>query len=210
MPFAVGLAGPQVGRRNRLVEKPPGLLAAASTLPVVPIFSISTALLPIPGDAWCSLTPGMPAMLQRSLLLLLIVLSGATAGCCCHERRVWTCDDGTCAGQGLLSGRNGGCSDCGVCDQCGHAPGECSCGFFSRLHRRLTCGEGCGEMYWGDWISDPPAPCDPCDECTGQFVGRRCCPPRPGMRLGGRFCDGSCPEGNCHCQGVEYEPAAGY
>lgn len=47
-------------------------------------------------------------------------------------------------------------------------------------------------MYWGDWISDPPAPCDPCDECTGEFLGRRCCPPKRTMLFGGRNCDESC------------------
>lgn len=38
---------------------------------------------------------------------------------------------------------------------------------------------GCGERYWGEWISDPPQPCDPCDHC-GQFVGPKhlCCGPR--------------------------------
>jgi hypothetical protein len=138
-------------------------------------------------------------MPQRLALLLVTLLGIATAGCCCRERRVWECDDGLCAGQGLLSGRTDGCSDCGACEQCGGAAGECGCGFLSRLGRRLTCGEGCGEIYWHEWISDPPKPCDPCDECTGQFLGRRCCPPRRSMYLGGRFCDGSCPAGNCRC-----------
>jgi hypothetical protein len=26
----------------------------------------------------------------------------------------------------------------------------------------LTCGSGCSEVYWGEWLSDPPACCDPC------------------------------------------------
>jgi len=148
-----------------------------------------------------------PAMPQRLALLLIVLLGIATAGCCCHERRVWQCDDGQCAGQGLLSGRTNGCSDCGTCKHCGRAAGECGCGFLSRLGRRLTCGEGCGEIYWHEWISDPPAPCDPCDECTGQFIGPRCCPPRRSMYFGGRYCDGSCPGGACRCRGDGYQGA---
>lgn len=31
------------------------------------------------------------------------------------------------------------------------------------------CG-GCGELYWNEWHSDPPACCDPCDNC-GTWVG---------------------------------------
>jgi len=139
-------------------------------------------------------------MLQRLNLLLVIVVAMASAGCCCHERRVWQCDDGQCPGQGLLSGRFDGCSECSECNQCGQPISECQCGFCTRLKRRLTCGEGCGEMYWGDWISDPPAPCDPCDEYSGQFIGPRCCPPKRTMLFGGRYCDGGCPSGNCQCE----------
>jgi len=40
----------------------------------------------------------------------------------------------------------------------------------------LTCGSGCSEVYWGPWISDPPAPCDPCDDC-GNWIGPRECGP---------------------------------
>lgn len=35
----------------------------------------------------------------------------------------------------------------------------------------LGCASGgCGEVYWGEWMSDPPAPCDPCDDC-GNWTG---------------------------------------
>ena len=37
------------------------------------------------------------------------------------------------------------------------------------------CGCGCGELYLGDWKSNPPH-CDPCD-CCGNYTGdNRQCP----------------------------------
>ncbi|MCO6454231.1 MAG: hypothetical protein J5I93_02845 [Pirellulaceae bacterium] len=45
------------------------------------------------------------------------------------------------------------------------------------IHRSLTCGGGCGEIYWDEWISDPPDACDPCD-CDGHWNGHR------GVRMG--------------------------
>ena len=32
------------------------------------------------------------------------------------------------------------------------------------------CGSGCGERYWGDFYSDSPDCCDPCDGC-GNYAG---------------------------------------
>ncbi len=32
------------------------------------------------------------------------------------------------------------------------------------------CYAGCGERYWGDWYSDPPELCGPCDD-QGNFLG---------------------------------------
>jgi len=78
----------------------------------------------------------------------------------------------------------------GACgDVCG--PGPCGCGpvgenlafglhaIGSEFRRLLSplgiccpnggCG-GCGELYWSEWHSDPPACCDPCDDC-GNWVG---------------------------------------
>ena len=48
------------------------------------------------------------------------------------------------------------------------------CGSGSCVKNSLTCHKGCGEMYWGDWISDPPDCCDPCDNC-GNFTGGESC-----------------------------------
>ena len=66
----------------------------------------------------------------------------------------------------------GSCHSCGTCggDCEGHTPG-------SYLGHQLTCASGCGEIYWGPWLSDPPDACDPCDDC-GNWVGERCCPPK--------------------------------
>ena len=82
----------------------------------------------------------------------------------------------------------GSCQTCSTCggDCEGHTPG-------SYLGHKLACTSGCGEIYWGPWLSDPPADCDPCDDC-GNFVGERCCPPKFRHRLlaglaGGYACD---------------------
>ena len=90
----------------------------------------------------------------------------------------------------------GGCSDavivdeCGGCDDVGCVGGGCggdlypgTCGAKSLGHRgglsgiclpllstRLACGSGCGDVYWNEWICDPPECCDPCDD-GGCWVG---------------------------------------
>jgi hypothetical protein len=65
----------------------------------------------------------------------------------------------------------GSCDACGVCGGAceGHTPS-------SYTKHMLTCASGCGEIYWDEWLSDPPDDCDPCDHC-GNFVGPRPCPP---------------------------------
>lgn len=79
------------------------------------------------------------------------------------------------------------------------------------LRRQLTCGGGgCGEVYFGEWISTPPDCYDPC--CGDQFVGgafpSRPFQWRPGMllasvlfsgRLSGRFCTGDESSVPCGC-----------
>ena len=75
----------------------------------------------------------------------------------------------------------------------------------------VGCNKGCGDVYWGEWVSDPPDDCDPC--CNGEFVGPRdCCGGRPHTRLCiwqilesfrgvrgscGGGCVVSCSEGGC-------------
>jgi hypothetical protein len=81
------------------------------------------------------------------------------------------------------------CSACDTCDSCGDAcddscgtpcgRGACSdrtpCGPLTLLFSIFNCntwrGPSCGERYWGDFYSDPPACHDPCDPC-GNYVGR--------------------------------------
>jgi hypothetical protein len=82
---------------------------------------------------------------------LLAVIAG---GCCCIDRPYCPPGCGGYAG-----------ADCGGCSLAQHA------------HTQLGSCAGCGDVYWGEWTSDPPDPCDPCDGC-GNWVGPRCCPPR--------------------------------
>lgn len=63
------------------------------------------------------------------------------------------------------------------CDPCAPAcgPDPClPCGPLTCLANLFRvpswCGDGCGEMYWGDFHGDPPDCCDPCDRC-GNFTG---------------------------------------
>ncbi len=76
----------------------------------------------------------------------------------------------------------GSCDACGVCggDCAGHTPS-------SYLKHQLTCGSGCGEIYWGEWLSDPPNRCDPCDDC-GNWIGQRVCDPTCWERFVGGWC----------------------
>jgi hypothetical protein len=62
-------------------------------------------------------------------------------------------------------------NECGPngCESCATCPTDC--GLLPALRRGFTCGKGCGEVYWGEWISDPPDCCDPCDQCYGQWTG---------------------------------------
>jgi hypothetical protein len=53
------------------------------------------------------------------------------------------------------------------------------------MHCPCRCGSGCGECYCGDWHSDPPDCCDPCD-CHGNWTGHGCahCNQGPGYPHG--------------------------
>jgi hypothetical protein len=74
------------------------------------------------------------------------------------------------------------CDDCNTCDvPCGKTCGRGACcdrtpcGPLTFLFSIFECntwrGPSCGERYWGDFYSDPPACHDPCDQC-GNYVGR--------------------------------------
>jgi hypothetical protein len=68
------------------------------------------------------------------------------------------------------------------------------------------CDSGCGETYWGEFHSDPPDCCDPCDNC-GNYIG-----PSPGLVPGGSPVDGAGVEvpagGGCNCGTASHLPEA--
>ena len=69
----------------------------------------------------------------------------------------------------------GGCGidSCGSCATC--PPAGPGCGHvLGHLNSALTCGSGCGEVYWGEWINHPPKYCDPCDN-NGNWTGAGAC-----------------------------------
>lgn len=86
---------------------------------------------------------------------------------------------GCCVGR--YSGRQVDCHDgkCGVADECAQC-GDVGChdcvgpGPIHAL-KGLIHGAGCGDVYWDEWISDPPYRCDPCDD-HGNWIGPKCCP----------------------------------
>ena len=66
-------------------------------------------------------------------------------------------------------------SHCGYCEGAPSGPSYHQ-GPLARLaaaHKRTVCGSGCGEVYYGEWLSNPPDCCDPCDnevQCTPPIV----------------------------------------
>jgi hypothetical protein len=98
-----------------------------------------------------------------SVCALVALLAGG--GCCCGPQAAGDCC--ICLPKPIVwCGEQNECSP--GCESCA-APTEC--GILPNLRRCMTCGKGCGEVYWGEWISDPPDCCDPCDECYGQWTG---------------------------------------
>jgi hypothetical protein len=142
-------------------------------------------------------------MLHAQRWLVACLLTVLFSMGCAHER-VYRCDD---ADLYAFSGRY----NCGSCPPGGTCGAGCNLRAvrpMAMLKRKLTCGNGCGEVYWDEWVSDRPDRCDPCDECSGSYVGERCCPPGPVRNLGSLFlggrnrvgnqCDsGMCSDGSC-------------
>ncbi len=119
---------------------------------------------------------------MRSMMVVGLLVSAMAltlGGCCCFynpcAQGVFDCGPcgGTCGGGcGSCGGYCG--ADCGTCDGCSGPP---CCGIrpVRWVFRVLgfQCAPactGCGEEYWGDWCSNPPDCCDPCDQC-GNYVG---------------------------------------
>ena len=120
--------------------------------------------------------------------------SVARSCCCLPKPIIWCGNQNEC-----------GASDCESC-----ACPDCGLGPLWRWNK--SCGKGCGEIYMGEWISDPPDCCDPCDQCYGQWTGPHgCCYLGPMQRLlaalhGHKYC----PKPNCGewCGGRCQHPAA--
>lgn len=153
-------------------------------------------------------------MTVRLLALVLSTLA-AGGGCCCLPAQCGPCGE-TCATCCLSIPKpiiwTGACNECGPTphESCADCCGEC--GILPFLWRRKTCGKGCGEIYLGEWISDPPDCCDPCDNC-GNWIGHQgYCRLGPAQRVlaalhGYRYC----PPPNCGpvCGPLCQKPACG-
>ncbi|MFO7907595.1 MAG: hypothetical protein ACQESR_04710 [Planctomycetota bacterium] len=107
-----------------------------------------------------------------------------------------------------------GCADCGPTAATG---GPCAAPelfpgrpLLNLLRGIVTCGAGCGRVYYGEWQYDPPDACDPCNN-HGDFVGPTPCGPScwqnlwrgiHGVRCGVGGAEGACLEESC-MEGVE-------
>lgn len=160
--------------------------------------------------------------LIRSTSIAIAVLAAAlmSSGCCLTS----TCSSSPYGGS--VCGGSGcgdlGCTDAG-CDSCGGGPampctagGPCGLGLglgrFASLFKISnygcygSCGgagnAGCGEVYYHDWISDPPC-ADPCD-CDGHYTG---------VANAGCGCGGGAVEASCGIaapsRGFQAEPSCG-
>lgn len=91
-----------------------------------------------------------------------------------------------------------------------------------RFKSRFVCGDGCGEVYIGEWISTPPTadPCDTCGNFTGNCNHKMYRPHRQPVRntlrgiggirfgacqgCGGGDCDGGCGSDLDHSPAMDY------
>ncbi len=125
---------------------------------------------------------------NRRLWAVVLALGWAAAhGCClteCGTRR------------GALMPLGDGCDT-----SCAPACGPCG-GLFAPFRSLLSCGSGCGELYVDEWLSDPPACCDPCDDCGTHTGPSGCCrwlnyPLHRGNFWGTRLADAGCGCDSC-------------
>ena len=103
---------------------------------------------------------------------------GGGMGCAAGGCGAGGCDDCGGGSEIVYPGSAGGCSM-----GCGGGPGSF---LLPLLSTRLSCGGGCGDVYWNEWISDPPECCDACND-DGCWVGPNC----------GGGCGGGCGMGPC-------------
>ena len=98
--------------------------------------------------------------IRNAPALVMIAAVLCFSGCVCTHSSV--CGPGV--GRGVAT-----CDPCGDC-----ATGTCGHGYLAEsVKDRLTCGSGCGEVYWGEWTNNPPDSCDPC----GGYACDPCCSP---------------------------------
>ena len=110
-------------------------------------------------------------MYSRFALALLAACGFAISQSGCHHHlsyqdRVWNgwCGQGDC-GTGCKDGK------CGASNKLFAGGGP-----LKKFNNYTFCANGCGEAYVGEWISDPPDCCDPCDKYYGCFTGAdECC-----------------------------------
>lgn len=111
----------------------------------------------------------MAGKLQRGILYLGLMVGAIGSGGCCGLHQ--GCGPGGWYALLHPIAWHGACNECGPgpgggCDDTGAVGG-----LGPWLRRQLTAGHGCSEIYWGEWISDPPDCADPCDLCHGQWTG---------------------------------------
>jgi len=98
-------------------------------------------------------------------------------------------------------GAPAGCDSCGDCGVGYETCGECQPGLCHHpwLWNSLTCGAGCGDVYCGEWMSDPPACGAPCGSCGESSCGGcgGCWNPLRGLAhlWGYRYAAGGCGHG---------------
>jgi hypothetical protein len=106
-------------------------------------------------------------MTRRALFayVLAAALAALANGCCAD------CHSYACGGFGGVAAGPEPCSACGEREPCGGG-----WGLFGCCRHLWACNSGCGDTYCGEWFSDPPDCCDPCD-CCGGWTGDSCCGP---------------------------------
>ncbi len=140
-------------------------------------------------------------------MFLRTVCGGLLAAAMVMANGCVTMHPGAC-GVGMAGGECGidGCGGCASCSPVGPCGGH----VLGHLNSALTCGSGCGEVYWGEWINHPPTYCDPCDQqgnwtgagaCGVGACGASCWHPFQGLRnlWGYRFASAGCDSGCSSC-----------
>lgn len=120
-------------------------------------------------------------MKRIPLLWLISFVAVGFASGCCH----FNVNEPFGPGTGCKSSH---CGQCGTCDSCTPTPVEAPCkdcgqtcadpcqqpcgplSWLFNVFRGDYCGDGCGEIYWGDFHGDPPDCCEPCDR-HANFTG---------------------------------------